>query len=178
MESENPTSPSGPTLVNPRERRRNRLIRVPLEDGTYVEARRVDMTTLVFEGLVPMPLLAAAQKLTGHDAEPMDAFGQMDDDTKSGFMTTLRRYAVKAVVNPVVVLQDNGNDDHMAVEDFSFTELITIWNATAHVPLVTPAAAERFRVRPQQLSPVDVPPREDVRPSPAPVADVVEFKHA
>ena len=50
-------------LLNPRTLRRSNEVQVDLGDGTYILARREDMTLLVFEGRVPMPMLAAVQKM-------------------------------------------------------------------------------------------------------------------
>lgn len=169
-------------LVSPKHRRSNRMVSVALSDGTYVQAKRLDATTMVFEGLVPMPLLSAVQKMLDlgiNAGSAVDQLSSMDEASRLGLVDLLRRHAIRAVVNPVVTETDDGQDDHLFVGDLTLNELMDIWNATAMVPMIDPAAAARFRPRAPQPPPADVPPREDVRPSTEQLADPsVEMLHA
>ena len=49
-------------LLSARKVREQSIVDVDLGDGTFVRARKTDLSTMVFEGLVTTPLMAAAQK--------------------------------------------------------------------------------------------------------------------
>lgn len=165
-------------IVNPREARKNQTLKIETSLGE-VTARKLDMTAMFFEGLVPMPLLRAVQKMTGaaigEDPDPseIDRLGQLTDAEKADVLLLLRRHAVAAVVAPVVVLEDDGNEDHLPVELFNLMDLMEIWGPTASIPKpkVTPVEAARFRPGATAQPGPAVPDGESVRPEAEPMAE-------
>ena len=69
-------------ILNPRSVRDERLVVVPLGNGTAVRARRLDVMSMVMEGMLPMPLLSAAQRWAETD-EPAAAWGSPAIDVLS-----------------------------------------------------------------------------------------------
>lgn len=122
-------------------------VTVDLLDGTFVTARKEDMTLLVFDGRVPMPLLAAVQRMIdmpgATDLERLEALGT---EHGGNLVKLLREHACSVVMNPKVTMEDTGDPDTLPVTYFSTPKLMAIWTATAVVPRFTTAAAGRFRV--------------------------------
>jgi hypothetical protein len=160
-------------LLNPRKLRQTAIIDVALSEGRYVKARKLDLSVMLFEGLLPMSMLGAAQKFTQRtaSADPLGQLTNIEDTDRAAFMTVLRKHATVAVVEPKLVLVDDGNPDHLPVELLTLTDLMAIWTATAISPVLDPDAAAEFRRQPAP----DVDPAlqlgEDVRPTAEPVAE-------
>lgn len=150
-------------LLNPAEFRNRAILTVDIGGGRCVRAKRLDMSALVFEGLVPMPMLAAVQRMIampGEDA--VTKLASLDDSDKQGMLTMLRKHVVRSVIEPVLTLEDDGNSNHLPVDLLPIETLLRIWNATAIEQLVAPAEAAEFRpIRGEPVAPV-LPAREDV----------------
>lgn len=170
------------TRLDPRKARKDSEITIDFGDGTTVLARKLDMTTMVLEGLIPMPLLMAMEKLVSmKDASPADRVKALlaDDEDEQGrsMLQLLRKHAVIAVIDPKVVMQDTGDESLMPVELLTLPQLMKIWTLTAVVPLMEPAAAARFRGRASAVPAAHVPTRKSVRPAAEPVdSPAVDFK--
>jgi hypothetical protein len=164
-------------LLNTRRLRETREVKVDIGNGDHVLARKEDMTLLVFEGRVPMPVLAAVQEMIElPNATPIERIAALGDSGKS-LIQILRAHAVKVVVQPVLTLIDDGNPDHLPADMLDVNQLMAIWTATAVVPPIGAPAAAEFRPRAVELPAAPVPDGEAVPPTAKPVAigDVAEF---
>lgn len=156
-----------PTLLNPREMRRTHTIDIDLGDDTFVRAKKADMTLLMLEGKLPMPLLLAVQQMISLPnttvEERIAALGSGDADA---FVDLLRHHAVAVVIEPRLSLDETPDPDVLPVGYLQTTQLMTIWNETAVIPVVGRQEAITFR---RELRPddADVPPvSQGVRPAP------------
>lgn len=158
-------------LLDARKVRRDSEIDVDLGDDTYVTCRKEDMTLLVFEGRVPMPMLAAVQKMVEMpNASAVDRIEALGAENGRSLVDVMRQHACKVAVRPRIVMVDDGNPDHLPVEYLDTPRLMAIWSATAIVPQVGAAAAATFRRRADADAPDDVQPSEDVPAEPVLVA--------
>ncbi len=150
--------------LDPRQRKRERIITVDLGNGFSVQAKRCDLPMMLFEGVVPTPLMAAAEKFIKNREEfPSDRMNDLTEEERPQMLDILRAHAVNVVVNPVVVPQDDGIDEHMPVTLFDLQELLAIWSQTAVLPKVGAAEAATFRVRQRSTLESLSRPRQDVR---------------
>jgi hypothetical protein len=158
-------------MLDPRRLRREGLVDVDLGDGTFVKCRREDMTTLVFEGRVPMQMLMAIQKMVDMpNASPAERVNALGADHGKQLIDLLKLHATKVTLAPKLVLVDDGNPDHLPVDFLDVPKLMAIWNATATVPRVGPMAAATFRPEGDLVPPAPVADVPDVPPAPEPVA--------
>jgi hypothetical protein len=168
--------------LDPRELRNQSTVTVDIGGGRCVVAQRLDMTSMVFEGLVPMPLLTAVQRMISMPEEdPIARLASMEATDKQSMLEMLRKHACRAVINPVVTPTDDGDQNHLPVSLLAVDILMKIWNATAVEPLLSPLEATTFRPRGSADADPVLPAREDVRPAAAPVAAKpaeLELKHA
>lgn len=146
------------------------------------EMKRVDLPTMMWEGIIPTPLLAAVgklEKMRGKlTAKPTDPWAAMDDlsrEDRDQIMELMRRAAVAAVLTPKLTHDPEAvSDDVLDVADLNTTDLIVIWKAVlgeAGVVVLSPDEAATFR---QSKSPVPAEPvhdSDDVQP-PAVVVDL------
>jgi hypothetical protein len=133
-------------LLNARKMRDRQGIQIDLGDGTFVKARREDMTLLVFEGRVPMPMLAAVQKMIElPDASPMERIQSLGAENGRTLVEVLRDHACRVVLEPKIVREDDGDPDHLPVEFLDTQKLMAIWMKTAVIPEVTNEDAATFR---------------------------------
>ena len=154
-------------LLDPRKVRREHHVRVDLGDGTAVLARREDLTVLVFEGRIPMPLLAAVQKMIDMpEASPADRIMSLGEAAGRDLVRVLREHVCAVVLQPRVTMEESGDPDTVPVSYFDIQQLMAIWTATAVVARVTPAGAARFRRGTEPDDPVVPHLGEDVRPTP------------
>lgn len=156
-------------LLDPRKYREKNELEIDLGDGTHVVARKEDMTLLVFEGRVPMPMLTAVQKMIEMpNASAVERIQALGDGGKD-LVRVLREHACKVVLKPILVMEDDGNPEHLPIQYLDVNQLMVIWSATAVVPQIGVAAAARFRPRVAADDDPAVPAREDVQPAPEPV---------
>jgi hypothetical protein len=156
-----------PEQLDARKRREQKLITVDLGNGFSVQAKKCDMSMMIFEGVVPTPLMSAAHKFVeNREQGPSERLEELADEERPAMLEVLRAHACTVVVNPIVVPHDDGNEDHMPVDLFELQELLAIWSQTAVTPKVGAAEAATFRLR--QRSPLESlsRPREDVRREP------------
>jgi len=171
--------------TNPRNRKsKNFLHRVSPE--LVVRIRRMTMTTMVMEGLIPMKLLQAAQKFeqltdavnkgiaTDGTNGGAAALADFDGTITKESLDFLRHYASVVVVEPKIVMEDDGNPDHLPVTELEAEELMGIFYATPpdqsekeKEVVLTTEAAEDFRGKawPEFATPA-VRPVEDVPATP------------
>lgn len=143
-------------LLSAKKARDSNQIQVDLGDGTYILCRREDMTLLVFEGRVPMPMLAAVQKMIDMpNASPVDRIAALGSEHGRTLVEVLREHVCKVAIDPVIVMQDDGNPDHLPVQFLDTQKLMTVWMKTAVIPEVSNEAAATFR---QGGSTNDAPP--------------------
>jgi hypothetical protein len=155
-----------PTLLNARDRREQAIVTVDLGDGTAVRARRLDLTHCIFEGILPTPLMNAAQKLIQNHGRP--ELARLDDlgIDKQEMLATLRQHALRVVLSPPLVEIDDFNPDTLPVALLTLPELLAIWNQTTVLPKVSAAQAADFRIRSRAPAADVLPARENVRPTP------------
>lgn len=168
-------------LLDPAQMRAAQELKVDIGGGRFVLARKLDMTAMVFEGLLPMPLLAAVQRMIDSpDLDPLERVAAMTaDDSAKSMLNLLRRHAIVAVTSPKLVEIDTGDPTTLPVTMLALDQLMAIWTATAVVPMAEPIKAARFRGRPRAVPPPDAQPRKDLLTSAEPVVvAVAEVKHA
>jgi hypothetical protein len=171
-----------PHRLDPRKARENAVVTVTLSTGAFVTAKRIDMTDMLLEGLLPMPILSAAQKLITMKTESFEArMEAMKEIGQSDVRETLRKHAALACIDPIVCHPDDGNPDHMPADLINVMDLMLIWKATAVVPMIDPAAAARFREHPRPIPDPGPSTGEDVQPAAEPVVSegrpLAEFGH-
>jgi len=169
-------------VLDPRSFRQSRLIEVEIGDGMVVKARKLDLTTMMFEGLISLPLLAAVQRAMESADTPYaqaERIATMDDTDRQAMITLLCRHACKAVVVPTITMTDDGDPDHLPADMLGIEALTAIFAATTVVPVASVPEVARFRERAASIHGTPPPPREDVRPAAEPVgAPAVELTHA
>lgn len=159
-----------PTLLDPAEVRAATLVDIDLGDDKFVRARRLDLSTMLIEGDLPLPLLTAARKFieSRHlEAAPEEAVTEVDHEV---VLDTLRKHALLVIMEPMVTAEDDYVPDHLPVKLFTLPQLMAIWNATAVLPKVGAALAAEFRPREDVPAAHAVPARAAVRPTAKPVA--------
>jgi hypothetical protein len=135
-----------PQLLDARKVRAANEVKVDLGDDTFVRCRKEDMTLLLFEGRVPMPMLAAVQKMIDlPNASPAQRVEALGAEHGRALVDLLRQHACRVSIEPLIVMQDDGDDNHLPVSFLDTPKLMLIWQATAVVPEVNPAQAASFR---------------------------------
>lgn len=135
-------------LLNARDVRAENEVEIEIRPGKHVVARKEDMTVLVFEGRVPMPMLTAVQKMIEMpNATPVERIEALGKENGQTLVNVLREHACKVVLKPKFVLEDDGSLDSLPVSYLDINELMMIWSATAVVPKIGAASAARFRAR-------------------------------
>lgn len=158
-------------ILNPKKAREKNVITVDLGDGTAVKCRKEDMTLLLFDGRVPMPLLAAVQRMIEMpDASPLERVQALGEVGGTNLVKLLREHVCAVVIEPKVTMEDTGDENTLPVSYFDVPQLMAIWNATAVVPKFTPTEASSFRPQPSPDAPDAVPAVEAVQPEPVVVA--------
>lgn len=156
-------------LLDPRAVRGASEVEVDLGDGTMVMARRQDMTMMVFEGRVPMPMLNAVQRMVEMpNATPQERVATLGSEGRN-LVELLRSHAVAVVTKPKMVLVDTGDPDVIPVEFLNIQQLMAIWNATAVVPKFGALGAARFRGG----AGTDAPPAVAIEPDLPPATERV-----
>ena len=104
-------------LLNARKVRTDNEVLVDLGDDTQIRCRREDMTLLVFEGRIPMPMLVAVQKMLDMpDATPVERVEALGIEHGKMLVDVLREHACKVAIDPILVMEDDGNPDHLPIE--------------------------------------------------------------
>jgi hypothetical protein len=140
---------------------------VEIRPGKTVLIERRDLITMFLEGLLPMELLTAMQRLLDQAPTFMEnpaALASVPGEDRAAVVEMLRRFACLVVIDPVLVFEPDDEPNHLPVSKLTSKELLAIWTE-AHAMMgidVTkleaarggPEAAEQFR--PQEPGP-DVP---------------------
>lgn len=104
-----------------------------------VRLRKSDPLEIVFSGMLKLPMLKAAQMF--EDVRDKYNIAQTDDDKekqlqrligsddKEAFHEFLRSYAIRMVIEPVIVAERDGNPEHLHISDVDFSELLGIFVA-------------------------------------------------
>ena len=133
-------------LLSARKMREQNEVHVDLGDDTFIRARREDMTSLLLEGRVPMPMLAAVQKMIDMpSASPLERIEALGQDGGRTLLEVVREHACKVAIEPLIVMVDDGNPDHLPVALLDTPKLMAIWTATAVIPGVSQVTAATFR---------------------------------
>jgi hypothetical protein len=164
--------PSPTTASQYRRRKKPFLVQASAE--LTVLMRPIDMADAFFANMIPMPASGVRSKFeemqkrmeSGDMSAVQEMLGETPEESAENMLKFLRRYAVAAVIEPVIVPEDDGVEDHIPVTELTRYELLNIWNAEPsekEPPVVAPERVEEFR-RPES-APDDQPalPREDVR---------------
>jgi len=136
----------------------------------------VDMVDAFMGNIIPMPATSTKEKFDEMEerlkrAQTHGDFSAvaeaLEEEGSESMMEYLRRYALAAVIDPVLVLEDDGDENHIPVTELTRFELLNIFNAEPNqqeAPVVSPERLEEFRG--QQPAPAGdaAPAREDVRP--------------
>ena len=152
-----------PQLLNARTVRAKNEVQVDLGDDTFIRARREDMTLLLFEGRVPMPMLTAVQKMIDlPNATPAERVEALGSEHGRALVDLLRTHACRVAIEPVLVMEEDDNPDHLPVAFLDTPKLMAIWQATAVVPEVNQIAAATFRKRARLDAPSSAPVRQNL----------------
>jgi len=156
-----------------------------VDNELTVRIRKLDMTTMVLEQLIPFDLLRAANKfesMVNEVAKIGQQISQSDEVADKALLELeklnpaelktmvdfLRHYAVVVVMDPILVLKDDDNLDHLPVTEISGDQLMAIFYARppreegAPVAITAEQAEEFRRSEPAVPSP-DVPVGESVQ---------------
>jgi hypothetical protein len=134
-------------------RRRNEFV-LKIDDTLTVRMRRLDMPTMLVNGLLPLPMVRAAQKfeelqntVNQDPAKPVDNLDLINEISENGFLAMLQKFAVLCVIEPKFVHEDTGAEDCVPVSFLSLEQLLAIWSGAKEDEgaLLTPAQAEEFR---------------------------------
>lgn len=178
--------------VNPQERRKKATVEVTIGGGATILCRRLSVLTAVLTGNLPLRLMKAGEKFAAEHAdatyaEMADLLGQ-PEHADTGEM--INRVVCIASLDPKVVMESDGDPNHMLITELEFDERMAIFkevtqpaalDATLAVPelpeLRTEAAREDFRGTEPPTPPAPAPARQDVSPTAERVVDgrVVEF---
>src|SRR5688500_11162526 len=107
--------------------------------GKTVRLRKIDLTSAYMMGYVTLPLMAAVGRLIelGKQVkENPEKFAEVPDADRKDSMELMRRYACAACIDPVFVLEDDGNPDHVPVSLLSGDQLVAIWKSGPPKPKV------------------------------------------
>lgn len=182
MDEPIPEQPAAPkkTLLNARRVREEQIIDVDLGGGEFIRARKCDFSTMLFEGMIATPIMMAAQKfIENREQSPADRMDDLDEGERQAMLEVMRHHAVNVSIEPVIVIHEDGNDDHLPVELLTFPQLLAIWNQTAVTPRVGAAEAATFRRHQRPITESLLRPGKVVRPTTTPVvATVFERKGA
>jgi hypothetical protein len=179
-----------PTSAADFRRRSTFIFRV--DDSLTVELKRSDMMTMLMNGAMPMPMIeaamnferemTAAQQKRKEQGLPLqttaEQYGSMDKNLVNDMMTSMRHYAVLHCMNPVMVLKDDGNPDHLDVNLLNASQLFAIFYASPEgeekeAPVITSDEAKEFRGSPATDISDARPSGKKVRP-PAELLDLPE----
>lgn len=142
-----------------------------VDDDLTVRVMRMDMAQLVVAGVLPLPMLKAAQEFEHvqdrmiDSNDPIGALSEVDIHARESFVQLLQAFACKAVIEPVIVPEDDGDENHLPVTFLTMAQLLKIWNTQEGVanPVIDRDDATEFRRSEPELPADDVPPGKDVR---------------
>lgn len=170
-----------PEVLTPtrgRERRKVESYVVRVSQNLVVRIRQMDMMTMVMNNLIPMHLLDSAQKFEEMERKMVQAAkdGQsamnvakdLDPTAMQETLKFLKHYATVIVIEPKIVAKDDGNEDHIPVDNLTAEELMNIFYARSTQekeggPLVTKDEAQEFRGAESVPTPDPRPNGKEVR---------------
>lgn len=170
-----------PEILTPtrgRDRRKIDSYIVRVSQSLVVRIRQMDMMTMVMNNLIPMHLLDSAQKFEEMERKMVQAAkdGQsavnvakeLDPSAMNETLKFLKHYATIIVIEPKIVTVDDGNEDHIPVDNLTAEELMNIFYARAAQdkeggPLVTKDEAHEFRGSEPVPTPEPRPTGKEVR---------------
>jgi hypothetical protein len=159
------------SVTKAKERRRKSSFLLKASDSLTVRMRKLDVPSMILMGLIPLPMLQAAGKFEemqgkiSENSTAMEVLEVIDPEDQKKFVEFLRQFACEVVLEPTIVLEDDGIEDHLPVTELDINELMAIWNAgpTKEDPIVSTASAEEFHRAEPDAHAHDVPRGEDVR---------------
>jgi hypothetical protein len=110
------------------------------------------------------------------DASPVERIEALGVEHGRSLVDLLRTHACKVAIEPVLVMEDDGDPDHLPIRYLDVPKLMAIWTATAVVPQVGPLAAAEFRFDERPNDADAAPVSESVRPAPVVVAPVARIE--
>lgn len=145
---------------------------VSLSRGLSVTIGCVDLLTLFMEGVFPMPLVAAVERLVNQVPtfvrDPTN-FAQVPPEERQQLLEAMRIYACAVVKQPTFVLKADADPAHVPVTTLQSHDLLAIWVA-GHTWMgtgggLTEATADRFRGAGAAAHERPPQGRHDVRPA-------------
>jgi hypothetical protein len=153
-------------LLSAKDVRKDTEIEVDLGDGTFVKARKLDMTLLIFEGQIPMALLAAAQRMMDMpDGTIEDRVRLLGEGESRSMIEMMRQHAATVVIQPRITMDDTSDPNALPASYLTLPQLLAIWNATAIIPRFAARPAARFRSDAGTDAPAPAPTGESVPPA-------------
>jgi len=163
--------------LKPQERRQKSTVEIEIAGGATILCRRKSPLTLVMCGILPLPLMRAAQRFAEDHAQSdeTEMAAALAEPEQSQTLDLINRFICAVAIDPVVVLEDDGHPDHLLVDELEFDERLEIFRkVSAPAPMDTPVATpvipelrteearEEFRGA-EPTAPADpAPAREDV----------------
>lgn len=174
-------------VTSARERRGASTYLFKVSPKLTVRMRRLDITTMVLQNLIPFNLLKAANKFEemarnlatvaptvldsegngGEDA--INELEKIDPGQLQDMMEFLRHYAIVIIAEPKITMEDDGNPDHLPVSELDGDELMAIFYSRPPEGMgkeptqLTVAEAEEFRRPEPTVADSSVPDGEAVR---------------
>ena len=144
---------------------------VPLSRGLVVAIEARDVQMLFLDGIIKLPLLQALYRVLAQETvldHGREAIGQLSQEDMQLTVETLREFACAVVVEPVFVMDPDGDPVHADVRMLSMADLLAIWRRGREVlglKEVEAAISERFRRASRPTTGAAVPAGQDVRPA-------------
>lgn len=120
-------------------------------DGMPFVLRRIDLATMFMEGMIPMPLMSAVDRLEAIRKRAMEegpgVFAEINESDRKAMDELLRRCAAAVCQEPKVVWE-NPSETQLSVHELTTTQLVVIWKAVLKqtgVKITPDADADMFR---------------------------------
>ena len=126
VENKKEEKPIVPTTAKEWKERANKTFKIYLQDsGVFVEVRRLNLVEIGATGSIPMTLVQASMATT----DKMTTIAGVAKATQKelqDMIEMMQKYAVLAVVNPVVS-EEPKNENEMDVKEIPFNDLVSIF---------------------------------------------------
>lgn len=106
---------------------------VEFAPGKTVLVKRRDLVTLFVEGKLPLTMVGEMRKMLATAMDVMDdpeKLAEYIQQDRSDLLEMMRKFVVACVADPVLVMEEDDDPDHLDVHVFEIHELLAIWKGT------------------------------------------------
>lgn len=131
--------------LSARERREAaKPLEIVISPGTTVLCQRTTLMACISSGLIPMHLLKMVAEMAGNveGKTPIEIAAQLSDEQGVEFTSMLDRFACAVAIDPVIVMEDDGNADHLPVAQLDPREKLSIFLGVSGQPNPLDAPAQ------------------------------------